>query len=59
MRERWPRARLLSVDSSPEMLERAQYLEAYTRAILASYPPRSDGKRLFSFPRLFIVALRK
>jgi len=39
--------------------ERAQYLEAYTQAIAASYPQRSDGKRLFSFPRLFIVALRR
>ena len=39
--------------------ERAQYLEAYTRAMVTSYAPRSDGKRLFSFPRLFIVALRR
>jgi trans-aconitate 2-methyltransferase len=38
--------------------EQTAYLEAYTRAIDAAYPPRSDGKRLFSFPRLFIVALR-
>lgn len=38
--------------------ERASFLEAYTRAIDAAYPPRADGKRLFHFPRLFIVALR-
>jgi trans-aconitate 2-methyltransferase len=38
--------------------ERTAYLEAYRNAIDASYPPRSDGKRLFSFPRLFIVAVR-
>ncbi len=38
--------------------ERPQYLAAYTRGIGAAYPPRSDGKRLFSFPRLFIVAMR-
>jgi trans-aconitate 2-methyltransferase len=38
--------------------ERPLYLEAYTRAIDAAYPPRSDGQRLFSFPRLFIVAVR-
>jgi trans-aconitate 2-methyltransferase len=38
--------------------ERAEYLEAYTEAIDKAYPPRIDGKRLFSFPRLFIVAQR-
>ncbi|HVZ35520.1 MAG TPA: trans-aconitate 2-methyltransferase [Polyangiaceae bacterium] len=38
--------------------ERPQYLEAYTQAIAAAYPARADGKRLFSFPRLFVVALR-
>ena len=38
--------------------ERGPYLEAYKRAIAAGYPARSDGKRLFSFPRLFLVATR-
>jgi trans-aconitate 2-methyltransferase len=38
--------------------ERAAYLEAYTRGIDAAYPPRSGGRRLFSFPRLFVVAVR-
>jgi trans-aconitate 2-methyltransferase len=38
--------------------ERPEYLEAYTQAIAAAYPARADGKRLFSFPRLFVVALR-
>jgi trans-aconitate 2-methyltransferase len=38
--------------------ERAPFLDAYTEAIDEAYPPRSDGKRLFSFPRLFMVALR-
>jgi trans-aconitate 2-methyltransferase len=38
--------------------ERAAYLEAYTAGIAAAYPQRSDGRRLFSFPRLFIVAQR-
>jgi len=37
---------------------RATYLERYERAIDAAYPARADGKRLFSFPRLFIVAVR-
>jgi trans-aconitate 2-methyltransferase len=39
-------------------VERAAYLEAYTRGIAAAYPARSDGRRLFSFPRLFVVAVR-
>lgn len=38
--------------------ERPVFLEAYTQAIAAAYPPRADGKRLFAFPRLFIVAVR-
>jgi trans-aconitate 2-methyltransferase len=42
-----------------ESTERAQYLEAYTQAIATAYPARGDGKRLFSFPRLFLVAIRE
>jgi trans-aconitate 2-methyltransferase len=38
--------------------ERDTYLAAYARAIDAAYPARIDGRRLFSFPRLFIVATR-
>jgi len=38
--------------------ERPAFLDAYTRGIDAAYPPRADGKRLFSFPRLFVVAVR-
>ena len=38
--------------------ERSTYLRDYTEAIAAAYPPRVDGKRLFSFPRIFIVATR-
>lgn len=38
--------------------ERATYLAAYRDAIEVAYPPQVDGKRLFSFPRLFIVAVR-
>jgi trans-aconitate 2-methyltransferase len=37
--------------------ERSRFLLAYREAIDAAYPARSDGKRLFSFPRLFIVAV--
>lgn len=36
--------------------ERARYTEAYLAAIDQAYPKRADGKRLFTFPRLFMVA---
>ena len=36
--------------------ERAGFLSAYTAEIEAAYPPRSDGRRLLAFPRVFIVA---
>ncbi len=38
--------------------ERTRYLSEYLAAIDLAYPKRVDGKRLFSFPRLFIVAVR-
>jgi trans-aconitate 2-methyltransferase len=38
--------------------ERAGYLFEYQAAIELAYPAQIDGKRLFSFPRLFIVAIR-
>jgi trans-aconitate 2-methyltransferase len=38
--------------------ERAAYLAAYLAAIESAYPAQIDGKRLSSFPRLFIVAVR-
>jgi trans-aconitate 2-methyltransferase len=38
--------------------ERTAYLSEYLAAIDRAYPARVDGKRLFSFPRLFIVAVR-
>lgn len=38
--------------------EREPYLQRYTAAIELAYPARADTKRLFSFPRLFVVALR-
>ncbi|MET0344608.1 MAG: trans-aconitate 2-methyltransferase [Polyangiales bacterium] len=41
-----------------EPAHRDAYVAAYTEAIDAAYPRRSDGKRLFSFPRLFLVAVR-
>lgn len=38
--------------------EQTIYLEAYAAALDDAYPPRSDKKRLFTFPRLFVVAVR-
>ena len=38
--------------------ERSLFLERYTAAIAAAYPPMQDGKALLRFPRLFIVARR-
>jgi trans-aconitate 2-methyltransferase len=37
--------------------ERDAYLKAYLQAVDGSYPVRKDGKRLFPFPRLFVVAV--
>jgi trans-aconitate 2-methyltransferase len=34
----------------------AGFLAAYETAIDAGYPPRTDGRRLLAFPRVFIVA---
>ncbi|KQP13447.1 trans-aconitate 2-methyltransferase [Methylobacterium sp. Leaf93] len=36
----------------------AGFLAAYATAIDEAYPPRSDGRRLLAFPRVFIVARR-
>lgn len=38
--------------------QRPEFLRDYEREIARAYPPRVDGRRLFSFPRLFIVAQR-
>lgn len=39
--------------------EQQAYLTDYADALEAAYPPRSDGRRLLTFPRIFIVAMRK
>jgi trans-aconitate 2-methyltransferase len=38
--------------------ERPRFLAAYRAAIATAYPPRSDGRVLLPFPRLFVVAQR-
>jgi len=38
--------------------ERSGFLDEYSRRISRAYPPRSDGRTLFPFRRLFIVAVR-
>lgn len=45
------------LDAVPEPM-RPDFLAAYTEAIGQAYPARADGRRLFSFPRLFLVAVR-
>ena len=38
--------------------ERRAYLDRYRKEMREAYPMRSDGKVLFAYPRLFIVATR-
>ncbi len=38
--------------------DRSKFLAAYSRLIARAYPPEPDGRTLFPFRRLFIVALR-
>jgi trans-aconitate 2-methyltransferase len=38
--------------------EAKAFLETYQDALAQAYPPRIDGKILFRFPRLFIVAVK-
>jgi len=39
--------------------ERAEFMRDYTRRLALDYPPEGDGRTLFPFRRLFIVATRK
>ena len=41
-----------------ETAERKQYLAEYTARVASAYLPQADGKVLFRFPRIFIVAVK-
>ncbi|HLZ01878.1 MAG TPA: trans-aconitate 2-methyltransferase [Bradyrhizobium sp.] len=41
-----------------ETAERKDYLVEYTARVVAAYQPQADGKVLFRFPRIFIVAVK-
>jgi trans-aconitate 2-methyltransferase len=41
-----------------ETPERKEYLAEYTARVAAAYLPQADGKVLFRFPRIFIVAVK-
>jgi len=41
-----------------ETAERKQFLTEYTARVAAAYKPQADGKVLFRFPRIFIVAVK-
>ncbi len=38
--------------------EQAEFLARYTERLAEAYPPLADGRVLFRFPRLFIIAVR-
>ena len=52
------RQRAAAVSRPAEDAEQALYVERYTAAVAAAYPPMPDGSVLLPFPRLFIVAIR-
>ena len=39
-------------------MEQKRFLELYSERMAAAYPPRADGKTLYPFRRLFMVAIR-
>lgn len=47
------------LDALDDDRERAGFEAAYRRRVAAAYPPRADGRTLFPFRRLFLVARKK
>lgn len=48
---------LLPLLAALEEPERSRFEEAYAERVAAAYPPRGDGKTLFPFRRLFMIAV--
>lgn len=46
------------LDALPAEDDRNQFLQTYTAKIAEAYPPQPDGRVLFPFHRLFVVAYR-
>lgn len=46
------------LDALPDESARTRFLAAYRTALAPHFPPRPDGKVLFPFKRLFVVAYR-
>ena len=46
------------LDALPDADENAAFFEAYSKRMQEAYPKRADGKTLFHFRRLFIVAVK-
>jgi trans-aconitate 2-methyltransferase len=46
------------LDGLPDDAGRERFLADYTAAIAPMFPPRADGKVLFPFKRLFVIAYR-
>ncbi len=57
-RSRRPAGGAASSAASSGEPERSQFEAAYTKLVDAAYPRRPDGKTLFPFRRLFIIATK-
>jgi trans-aconitate methyltransferase len=56
--QRWPNARIVGLDSSPAMIERARQRAEVLEKYQALFPARKNNRVLFPFRRLFVVATR-
>jgi trans-aconitate 2-methyltransferase len=46
------------LDALPDEAERQRFLDDYREAVIAAYPAQGDGRVLFPFRRLFLIAYR-